>query len=200
MIIQPGVHPETNYSFDAGAGTVTFLGKQPPSLESVLTISNYTSGGLLFQPQGGSAFTGTWSAPILTLAADTSGMSNTDSLFILFDDGQPNVVQGSPTGESLPVSNLRAEDLLAMLMRIVKMLESNSIVDNAQRQRIIVDSAAAVAVSSLPTLATVTTVGTATNVGTVGAVTAIAGMDREQYINIARNAYANSIRSQLNFQ
>lgn len=204
MIIQPGVHQGTDYTFNAVAGTVTFSGKQPIGVESILTVSNYTTGTLLFQPQAGALFTGTWAEPVLTLAADTTGMSNTDSLFILFDDGQVSTVQGSPTGTNLPVSNLRAEDLLVMLMRIVKVLESNAVVDNAQRQRVTLDSiTGALTLSTVTTVGSITTLPTLANVttvGTLGALTAIAGMDREQYINIARNTYANSIRPQLSFQ
>jgi hypothetical protein len=53
-------------------------------------------------------------------------------------------------------------------------------------------------------LAAVTTVSTVASI-TAGTITAVnnlaanAGMDREQYINIAKNTYANAIRSQLTF-
>jgi hypothetical protein len=105
---------------------------------------------------------------------------------------------GEPTPASrddpLPVSTLRAEDLLVMLSRVVKLLESNAVVDQQQRQRITLD-----AIAGSLTLGTVTSVG---NIGTVGIVTnqtAMAGMDREQYINTAKQTYATSIRSRLEF-
>lgn len=77
---------------------------------------------------------------------------------------------------------------LVLLRRIVKLLESQATVDVANRQRITLD-----AITAALTLATVTTVSTVTN------VTNVAGMNQEQYINIARNTFANSIRSKLNF-
>lgn len=77
------------------------------------------------------------------------------------------------------------ENSLVLLRRITKLLESLSIVDSGQRQRIVLD-----AISASLTLATITTV--ANN-------TAIAGMDREMYINIARSTFANCIRSRLAF-
>jgi hypothetical protein len=46
---------------------------------------------------------------------------------------------------------------------------------------------------------TVSTVNTIASVTNIAAQTALAGMDREMYINIAKNTYANSIRSQLSF-
>ena len=94
----------------------------------------------------------------------------------------------------LPVSTLRAEDLLVMLSRVVKLLESNAVVDQQQRQRITLD-----AIASGLTLANVGNVGSVTSVGTVTNQTAMAGMDREQYINIAKQTYATSIRSRLEF-
>lgn len=80
------------------------------------------------------------------------------------------------------------DDLLVMLSRIVKLLESNAVVDSAQRQRVSLDTVAAGV-----TLPAVTTVSTLTNAAS------IAGMDREQFINIAKQTYATSIRSQLSF-
>jgi hypothetical protein len=102
-----------------------------------------------------------------------------------------------PISGTFEASADRTENLLAMLSRMVKLLESNAIVDQQQRQRITLDAIAA----SL-TLAAVTTVTTVSTVSTVSSVTnmaANAGMDREQYINIAKQTYAASIRSRLEF-
>lgn len=114
--------------------------------------------------------------------------------------GSDGVSEGDVSAANpMPVAAPRAEDLMVMLSRIVKLLESNAVVDAAQRQRVTVDS-----ITGALTLATVTTVGTVSTI-TAGTLTAVnnvvanAGMDREQYINVARNAYANSIRSQLTF-
>jgi acetyl-CoA carboxylase carboxyltransferase component len=97
----------------------------------------------------------------------------------------------------LPVGAQRVEDLLVMMARVVKLLESNAVVDQQQRQRITLD-----AIAGSLTLGTVTTVGTVTGVSTVSTVaaqTTLAGMDREMYINQARSAYALTIRSNLEF-
>lgn len=100
-------------------------------------------------------------------------------------------------GNPLPMRSDRSDDLLAMLQRLLKTLESNATVDAQQRQRITLD-----AISAALTLATVTTVGTVSSItaGTLTNLVANAGMDREQYINIARNTYANAIRSKLTFE
>lgn len=82
----------TGYTFNAAGKTITFTGSIPPSLESILQVTNVTTGTLMFQPQAGAAFSGTWSSPTLTLACDTTGMANSDRLLILFEDGQPQSI------------------------------------------------------------------------------------------------------------
>ena len=94
----------------------------------------------------------------------------------------------------LPVGAQRVEDLLVMMGRIVKLLESNAVVDQQQRQRVTLD-----AIAGSLTLGTVSTVTTVSTVSTVAAQTTLAGMDREMYINQARSAYALTIRNKLEF-
>jgi hypothetical protein len=93
----------------------------------------------------------------------------------------------------VPTDSQRTDALLVMLSRVVKLLESNAVVDAAQRQRISVDSFPA----TIPALTTVTTVTTVT---TLSNAVAVAGMDREQWINAAKQTYAQSIRARLTFQ
>jgi hypothetical protein len=95
----------------------------------------------------------------------------------------------------MPVQANQSDDLIRMLSRLVKILESNAVVDSAQRQRIAVDSF----IATIPTLTTVTGVTTVSTVSSVTNIAANAGMDREQYINIAKQAYAQSIRNRLEF-
>jgi hypothetical protein len=97
--------------------------------------------------------------------------------------------------EPLPIQASRTDDLLVALSRIVRLLESSGVVDQQQRQRVSVD----IFPATIPTVTTVTTVTTVATVSSLTNAAAIAGMDREQYINIARNAYANGIRAALTF-
>jgi hypothetical protein len=89
----------------------------------------------------------------------------------------------------------RTDALLGMMERLVKVCETLQVVDSAQRQRITID-----AFTSGVTLPNVSTVSTVSTVNTVAAQTSMAGMDREMYINIAKQTYALSIRSNLTFQ
>lgn len=108
----------------------------------------------------------------------------------------------------MPAVADRTDNLLAMLSRIVKLLESNATVDSAQRQRVNLDTASyapfaltgpGTAAGALRITMPTDSTGILAGVTTVTNLTTVAGMDREQYINIARNAYANGIRSKLIF-
>lgn len=92
------------------------------------------------------------------------------------------------------------DDLLVMLSRIVKLLESNAVVDQQQRQRISID---ALGVASIPvTQASAANLNATVSLAAsqvLSNLTQLAGMDREQYINIAKQTYAQSIRPHLNF-
>jgi hypothetical protein len=98
----------------------------------------------------------------------------------------------SPTSR-LPVVSDRLETLIALMARAVKLLDSNAIVDSAQRQRIVIDA------GTITTVSTVSTVTTVSTVSAVNNVVANAGMDREQYINISKQTMAQGIRQRLTF-
>jgi hypothetical protein len=99
--------------------------------------------------------------------------------------GQANNTNSSPvtiSSDQIGANQLASEEALVLLRRMVKLMESNAVVDAANRQRIIVE-------------------GTASVGGTVAVsnVATVAGYAQQQYIDIARNAYANGIRSKLDF-
>jgi len=106
-------------------------------------------------------------------------------------------VQDVSLSNPMPTVANQSDDLLRMLSRLIKILECNAVVDQQQRQRVTIDAITGSLV--LGTVSTVTNMATLSTVNTVAAQTALAGMDREMYINVAKNTYANSIRSQLSF-
>jgi hypothetical protein len=97
----------------------------------------------------------------------------------------------------IPVEADRTDNLIVLLSRVVKLLESNAVVDGQQRQRVTLDAISASL--TLGTISTVSTVSTVSSVTNVAAQTALAGMDREMYINVAKQTYAMSIRPRLEF-
>lgn len=105
----------------------------------------------------------------------------------------PAAITGYATSAKQDTTN----DTIVLLRRIVKLLESNAVVDANMRQKINIEA------GTLPTVSTVSTVSTVTTVSTVSTVsnaTALGGVDARWLImETARNSYANSIRSKLSF-
>lgn len=75
----------TNYTFNAGAQTVTFTDYTTISLESVLLITNVTDNIIIYN-FADVGYGGSVTGNVLTLAYNTTGMSNTDDLQIFYDD------------------------------------------------------------------------------------------------------------------
>lgn len=91
--------------------------------------------------------------------------------------------------------NPASDDTVILLRRIVKLLESNAVVDAANRQRITIDSIgpATAVTNTIPVSGTVT-------VSSITSVGQLAGVDsRFQIIDWARQAYNSGIRSNLVF-
>jgi len=123
----------TNYSFSPGAanvGNITFTSYSSISLDAILVISNVTSGKIIYN-FADSLLGGSVSDNILTLDCDTSSMNSSDKLTIYYDDN--NI---TATDDTLQNSN----DLLNLLKRMVKLMESSGTVDSNNRQRVVVES------------------------------------------------------------
>jgi hypothetical protein len=160
-----------------GVGTVTFTGPVL-GLQQILVVTNVTRNTIIYNFADPDAGEAAYSNNVLTLTANTATQSASDVLQVFVD--VPEADFPSPSIAD------RTDNLLVMMSRIVKLLESNAVVDQQQRQRISVDSF----IATIPTL---TTCSTVTNVASN------AGMDREQYINIAKQTYTQSIRNRLEF-
>jgi len=90
------------------------------------------------------------------------------------------------------------DDSVALLRRIVKILENQQATDVAQRARITIDALTAGITFpvSQTTLANVTNI---TNAVGVGNIASLSGMDHKQFIEQSRIAYSGCIRSKLTF-
>jgi len=99
------------------------------------------------------------------------------------------------TDSSGVIVNPASDDTVILLRRIVKLLESNAVVDVANRQRITIDSIGpATAITTTVPVSGTVTVSSITSVGQ------LAGVDsRFQIIDWARQAYNSGIRSNLVF-
>lgn len=103
--------------------------------------------------------------------------------------------------------NPAQDEQVILLRRIIKLIESQSATDSANRQRMTLDNiAAGVTLPALTTVTTVTTVSAVTAItnalpaGTnqIGSVN-ISGADQRQFIDISRTNYNTGIRSKLTF-
>lgn len=79
------------------------------------------------------------------------------------------------------------DETVILLRRLVKIMESQSVVDNQMRQRVVVDAMPTTAVS-----------GSLTTAGSISTLNQIAGVDsRWQIVDWSRQAYNSGIRSNL---
>lgn len=85
------------------------------------------------------------------------------------------------------------DETIILLRRLVKLLESNAVVDANNRQRVAVETLPAVSIASSQTLATVSTVST------ISAISTQPVDQRYQIIDAARLTYNEGIRSHLTF-
>ena len=74
----------TSYTFDASAKTITF--GFTPQIEGFSVITNVTDNIIIYN-FAKSSLGGTLTGSVLTLQYDTTSMSDTDKLMILYDDG-----------------------------------------------------------------------------------------------------------------
>lgn len=80
-------------------------------------------------------------------------------------------------------------ELIQLMVRASKLLDSLGVVDSAQRQRVVID-----AISGSLTLGTITTVGTVTSVTNIAA---IAGQGQQMYFDPARTAWNTGLRARI---
>ena len=101
------------------------------------------------------------------------------------------------------VINVAQDDSVTLLRRILKVLESNAVVDSVQRQRVAVEQGTAANLNcTIAGTASTTAVASTVNMGQVvvnfGGQAQSAQIDSRFFIiDTARNAYANGIRSKL---
>ncbi len=171
----------TDYTFSPSTNQITFNTTDTVTLINVLIITNVTTNTIIYNftnPVLGGSITNN----VLTLNYNTSGMSSSDKLQIFLDLGEKH-------GTETTLESINQQTQL--LKKLIKILESNTVVDSAQRQRITIDAG---------TLPAVTTVTTVTTVSTVTSLSQIALMNPFEYnIIMSRNLYYNGIRAKLTF-
>jgi hypothetical protein len=178
-----GTDIKGSYTFNPAARTITFSNLASNiSLENILLITNTTANTIIYTFAGGTLKGQTsFTNNVLTLDFNTTSMNASDVLQIYLD---VDSVIFDETRSSL-------EDQIVLLRRIVKILESQSAIDSANRQRITIDTIAALVT---PTSTSVPVSGTVTS-----NISQLAGRDQQLFSEWSRTAYNTGIRSQLTF-
>lgn len=210
MKVRLGADIKGSYVFNPVAKTVTFSGlSDPVTLDSILLITNTADNTIIYNFADSARGAASFSDGVLTLTYDTSSMSATDPLQIFLD---------------MPTYNDTVE---ALLRRLNKILESNTIVDGFQRQKVVVEAVGnnrgtpTEAAGAIPVSGTVTATASGTyNINTALATQLVPNAVANPYTlasqattNVfegpvhqlwrvaddARNTYSASIRSRLSF-
>jgi hypothetical protein len=168
----------SNYTFNAAARTVALNDYAAVDLEGLLLITNVTDNIIVYNfadPTRGGGI----NSNVITLAYDTTTMSNSDALQIYYDDG-------STAASELSLQALGdAVDYLKMITNQTKVLSTQ---DGAQRQRVAVEAMPPVTISGTPTVIGTVTANTQSVLGEITA--------RQES---SRMEFAQGIRSNLVF-
>ena len=197
-----------SYTFDPSAKTITFSGLgQSIDLQNILLITNTTANTIIYNFADSSSGAVSFSNNVLTLDYNTTSMASTDKLQIYVD---------VPAYE---------ESLHDLLRRMNKLLESNAVVDNRLRQKVVIEAigtnlAAPTEVNAtIPVSGSVFISGTASVSNALSSQTVISsaanpytlasaatGLIMEgplhqlwRVVDDSRNLYASAIRSKLTF-
>lgn len=166
----------------SGVGFVNLSGISDFDIKRLVAIINQTNGSIIYATANPATKYVSVSGTQITLFADTSSQNPSDNLQIIYN-----------SKEDLPVTDSNLSNLVKLFSRMVKQMDSLAVVDSSQRLKVSIDAGTLPLVSNVSTVSTVNTVSSVTNISSVS------GMGQEQYLNIARNTYANGIRSKLSF-
>lgn len=190
-----GIETSGSYTFDKTAKTITFVNLPTTiTLANILLITNVTANTIIYNFADAATGVTSFTNNVLTLDYDTSSMNNSDVLQIYLD-----------------LDNSQ-ESTDALLRRLCKILESNSVVDSSLRQRVAVEVMPSITVGTAPTTAVTNTSGFGgaftingiANPYSIGSVpvqyVAFGPVDqRWMLIDAAKTAYATGIRNNLIF-
>ena len=141
----------STFSFDAAAKTVTFSAPIPSHQAQIVSILNVTRQAWLYVP---ARTGGTWSSPILTLAASTLGHANSDVLQIYIDDGS-DLSLTSLDSKTLALPTADAQTSVATSTTTVQLLAART-----TRKRLLIFNSSGGAALSIGSATPVTTANT----------------------------------------
>jgi hypothetical protein len=156
-----------DYVFDASAQTITFT--DAISIEQIGIITNITDGVQIYNPMDATKL-GTVSGNILTLAYNTTSMSDTDFLQIFY-------------GNSSAILSVEIDDMFITLRNLLLEIANPAVVDNTlnrMRATSLIES------GTITTVTTVTTVAALTNIDSYQGRLAMIGIDEMAMYDLVR--------------
>lgn len=172
-----GVDVSGNYTFNPGAKTVTFSGlPKAITLSNILLITNVTRNTIIYNFADTATGAVSFNNNVLTLTYNTGSHSASDVLQIFLD-----------------VESYE-ESLHDLLRRMNKILESNSVVDLNQRQRITIDAIRSSAIATSDLAGTLPVSGTVTATAS-GTYTVSNGIATQTMSNSSANPYTIATQS-----
>ena len=166
-----------SYTFDPGAKTVTFSGlPRAITLSNILLITNVTRNTIIYNFADTATGAVSFNNNVLTLTYNTASHSAGDVLQVFLD------------------VESKEESLHDLLRRMNKILESNSVVDLNQRQRITIDAIRSSAIATSDLAGTLPVSGTVT-ASASGTYTVSNGIATQTMSNSSANPYTIATQS-----
>lgn len=162
------------YTFSASAKTITFPQYSNLRLEGVKLITNLNTGTIIYQFND-VAKKGTVSSNILTLVYDTTAMSNTDKLMIIYEEVGGGIFN-------------RVTQILYQLLELVRSPSYMALLGSGDAIRVVFDGNSAMnTVNGVTTVTTVSTTTNLTNLNTVDSRNLIWGSWENEYLSGIRS-------------
>lgn len=172
-----GTDTAGSYTFNPGAKTVTFSGlARAITLSNILLITNVTRNTIIYNFADTATGATNFNNNILTLTYNTTSHSASDVLQIFLD------------------VESKDESLHDLLRRMNKILESNTVVDLQQRQRITIDAIRSSAIATTDLAGTLPVSGTVT-ASASGTYTVSNGIATQTMSNSSANPYTIATQS-----
>ena len=168
-----------HYIFDKTAKTVVLTDYSVVDRDDVMAIINATTNAVIINIAK-SGYGCTVTGNVITAVQDTSAMSNTDELLIVYDD--KTLINATNDMLETLIENTKDLQVLAALREK----------DNSLR----VSTTNSITIGTLPTLANVTTLGTLTTITNPVPLGLIGGLSPNQLISNFQNQ--NAIQSNIN--
>ena len=165
-----------NYIFDASARTLTLSDFTTVRLDGLQLITNVTDNTIIYNfaaPTLGA----TVSDNVITLAYDTTSMTDTDSIQIIYDSGTEVALYDEQQAQTAILEQIKTNsELLAQLSVVVKNLQQAT-VDPPYLDKSVNATRNQIVSGTINTVTTATTVGTVTNIDTYQGKLLMIGQD-----------------------